>query len=1135
MREFVHLHVHTAYSLLDGACRIDKLVERVCSSGQKAAAITDHGVMYGVVEFYKKAKEAGIKPILGCEVYVAPRTLYDKTYEYDYKRSHLILLAENNTGYQNLMKLVSLSHTEGFYVKPRVDKVVLRQYSEGLICLSACVAGEIPRAILADDLAEAKLLVEEYISIFGKNNFFLELQNHGMQDEQKVNSHLVTLARQYGVGLVATNDVHYIEKRDARYQDVLMCIQTGKTVAETDRMKFETEELYLKSADEMYSLFAQVPEALENTVKIAQRCNVELEFGNYHLPEFQLPAGTDHAAYLKGLCMEGLKKRYSQPEQHEERLLYELGVIEKMGFTDYFLIVWDFIHYAKSRGIYVGPGRGSAAGSLVSYCLDITTVDPIRYGLIFERFLNPSRISMPDIDVDFCIERRGEVLQYVTEKYGHDKVAQIVTFGTLSARLVIRDVGRVLDVPYAEVDAVAKMIPFAVGQTIDGAMKENRELKTKYDQNPIVRELIDTARELEGLPRHASTHAAGVVITRTALSDYVPLAMSDNQLITQFTMTALEELGLLKMDFLGLRNLTMMKDTVQNIKQCRGEEVDIQNVPLDCREVYALIASGNTDGLFQLESAGMRAFMRELQPDRLEDLIAGISLYRPGPADSIPKYIANKNNPAGIVYKHPLLKPILESTYGCIVYQEQVMQIVQQLAGYSMGRADLLRKAMGKKKPEVLQQEKQRFIYGDSEADGAVKRGVPAEVAAEIFAEMEDFGKYAFNKSHAAAYAMIAYQTAYLKTFYKVEFMAALMSSHMGYQPKLNQYIAQLPKMGIRLLPVDINESGVNFTPVGGDIRFGMNAVKNVGRSAVEHIIENRRGGAYRSLTDFCRRNNGTAVNKRAVECLIKAGAFDGLGGTRSQYLAVFEKLMDDENNAARSTLSGQLSLLEEDTAADDLPAMREFSKQDLLTMEKEVVGAYVSGHPLDVYRTALERYTDTASQIIAAAEQHELHDDQPVKLAGIISSCTKKHTRAGAQMAFAELEDLTGSLELIFFPQTLKQYERLLEEGRVVSVTGRITVREDELPKVIAASVEPLSEAPARKVYIRIPKGQEEKLPQLKEVLRIFHGTTPVLLYMEGTKQYLAAEKALWVDPTPVFLKHITEMLGGSEHIIVK
>lgn len=1138
MGEFVHLHTHTAYSLLDGACRIKKLMEKVKQNGQSAIAITDHGVMYGVIEFYKEAKKNGIKPIIGCEVYVAPRTLYDKTYEYDSKRGHLVLLAKNNEGYKNLVRLVSIAHTDGFYIKPRIDKRTLRKYSEGLIALSACVAGEIPQAILNNDLEEARLLIREYVSIFGTDSFFLEMQNHGLQEEMKVNAQLVNFAKEFGLGLVATNDVHYVEKRDAKYQDVLMCIQMGKNVDDKNRMKFETSEMYLKSDDEMAELFKSLPSALENTVKIADMCNVELEFGHYHLPIYNLPEGTDHFEYLKKLCEDGLEKKYKNPSEHKQRLDYELGVIKNMGFVDYFLIVWDFISYAKKNSIYVGPGRGSAAGSIVSYCLDITTIDPIKYNLIFERFLNPSRVTMPDIDVDFCIERRGEVIRYVKEKYGYDNVAQIITFGTLSARLVLRDVGRALNIPYADVDMIAKMIPMGIGQTIDDALEKNRNLKDKYISDIRIKEMIDIAREIEGLPRHASTHAAGIVITRDKVSEYVPVAISDGQPVTQYVMTELEELGLLKMDFLGLRNLTIIKNTVNNIKISKGIEIDINNIDTDRKEVYSLISSGNTDGVFQLESSGMRNFMRELKPDCMEEIIAGISLFRPGPADSIPRYIANKNNSADVEYKHPLLKPILASTYGCIVYQEQVMQIVQSLAGYSLGRADVLRKAMSKKKPDVIAKEKQSFIYGDDEVCGAVNNGVPENVAKSIFKEMEDFGRYAFNKSHAAAYAMIAYQTAYLKTFYKVEFMAALMSSVIGNTAKLNEYISQLPKMGIKLLPIDINKSSAVFSPVGGDIRFGLTAVKNVGESFVDNIIAKRKDG-YKSLKDFCIKNSDSGINKRAVECLIKAGAFDCLGGFRSQYLVIFEKTIDDAGNSAKFNFSGQISLLDDEDIADDLPNVGDFESEYMLKIEKEVLGIYISGHPLDNLRKEIAKNSNTTvAEIINSFSGDStggISDGQEVRLAGIINSCSIKRTKNGKQMAFAEFEDLTGILELIIFPNILLKYEKLTEENTKVYIYGKVSVKEDEEPKIIVDAIFELKPETDQKIYIKVPAGKEDKIDMLKEILKVFSGEIPVMIYIESEKQYYAAEKSLWTNGSEIFKSKIKDMLGEDFEIVLK
>ena len=1139
MGGFVHLHTHTSYSLLDGACRIEKLIQRAKEHGQDAIAITDHGSMYGVVEFYKTAKANGIKPIIGCEMYVAPRTLHDKTYEYDYKRYHLVLLAKNKVGYQNLMKLVSIAHVDGFYVKPRIDKRTLRKYSEGLICLSACIAGEIPAYILNDDIDSAKMAIDEYISIFGKENFFLEVQNHGIADEAKVNTHLINFAREYGLGLVATNDVHYVEKRDSKFQDVLMCVQTGKKISDDDRMKFETNEMYLKSTEEMNWAFKNLPTAVENTVKIADMCNVDLEFGKYHLPEFKLPEGTDHFEYLKNLCVDGLKEKYENYSEHIERLEYELGVINNMGFVDYFLIVWDFIKFAKSSGIYVGPGRGSAAGSLVSYCLNITTVDPIKFNLIFERFLNPSRITMPDIDIDFCIERRGEVLQYVKEKYGNENVAQIVTFGTLSARSVIRDVGRAMDASYNDIDITAKMIPFAPGQTIENAIKTNPALREKYNSTYSIKELLDTARELEGLPRHCSTHAAGVVITKNAVSDYVPLTVSDEQLVTQYVMTDLEELGLLKMDFLGLSNLTVIRDTVESVKKCKGIDIDINKIDFDRREVYALISSGNTDGVFQLESQGMRNFMRELKPGCLEDVMAGLALYRPGPADSIPRYIANKQNPDAVKYKHSLLEPILKTTYGCIVYQEQVMQIVQVLAGYSLGRADILRKAMGKKKPEVLMKEKHSFIYGDDEVCGAVKNGVPEDVAESIFNEMADFGKYAFNKSHAAAYAIVAYQTAYLKTFYRVEFMAALMSSVINNTEKLNEYIVQLPKMGIKLLPVDINESFADFTPGEDSIRFGMNAVKNVGRNFVDCIVKNREREKYTCLKDFCRKNCDDGLNKRAMECLIKAGAFDSLGGFRSQYLVIFDKYIDEALHSARTNFTGQLSLLGGTEIHDDLPNVMDFDLKYKLIIEKEVLGIYISGHPLDEIKDLVQKYSDTTVvDILKSFEPGgtgELKDGQEVTVAGIVTSCSKKQTRNNQCMAFVEFEDLTGSMEIVVFPIVYSQYEMLFEENCKISITGKISVREDESPKILADKVIDLESISTKKAYVKIPAGKEGSMKMVKELFSIFSGNVPVFIYVESEKKYYAADKKYWIQPSKHLEKQLKDQLGDECEIVVK
>lgn len=1136
MVDFAHLHVHTAYSLLDGASRIDKLIKRACELGQKSIAITDHGVMYGVVDFYKEAKKAGIKPILGCEVYVAPRTLHDKTYEEDYKRAHLILLAKNIEGYKNLMKIVSIGHIDGFYMKPRIDKPTLRKYSNGLVCLSACIAGEIPMAILDNDMDSARLLIKEYISIFTEDNFFLEVQNHNMIEEAKVNQALASLAEEFNIGLTATNDVHYVDKRDAQFQDILMCIQTGKTIHDTDRMKFEGEEFYLKDGNEMARIFPDFPGAISNTIKIADMCNVELEFGKYHLPEFNLSSATDAFEYLKTLCYEGLKERYTPSKELTDRLDYELETIINMGFTDYFLIVWDFIKYAKDRGIYVGPGRGSAAGSLVSYCLKITDVDPIKYDLIFERFLNPERITMPDIDIDFDYERRGEVIDYVVNKYGKNRVAQIITFGTMKARQSVRDVGRVLDVSYAEVDSIAKMIPFDLHQTLENAMENNKALKNFYESNSNARRIIDIAKELEGLPRHASTHAAGVVITKNEVSDYVPLQLSDESVVTQFTMTTLEELGLLKMDFLGLRNLTIISDTINNIKDC---SININKIT-DDPKVYELISSGNTEGIFQLESKGMKAFMRELRPKSLEDIIAGISLYRPGPMDSIPTYIKNKNNTKLIKYKHPLLEPILKVTYGCIVYQEQVMQIVQTLAGYSLGRADILRRAMSKKKSDVMERERKSFIYGDKEVDGAVKRGVSENTASKIFDDMTDFAKYAFNKSHAAAYATVAYQTAWLKTFYPVEFMAALMSSHLDDTSKITQYIDEINKMGIHLLPPDINESDAIFNARGTDIRFGLAAVKNVGRNFVNQITLERKNGSFKSLKDFCEKMYDKGLNKRALESLIRSGAFDSIGGARSQYIAVFEKVMNEAATDRRNNFSGQISLMGEDETGDDLPNIAEFAQSELLAMEKEVMGIFVSGHPLDDYKKLIRQNSDTQINniIISFSEEHEaeIQDGQQVRIAGIITKKTRKYTKKDDEMAFITVEDLSGSIEVIVFPKILAQFDGIIEEELIVSIIGRVNAKEDEQPKIIMdAAIGLDKETPLNRLYIKIPQGTENKLSQLKQLFKIFSGSVPVYLHYEKDRKTVSAPKEYWITPCEKLNFEIKKILGEKCEIVFK
>ena len=989
---FAHLHTHTAYSLLDGEGTIPKLIERAAELGQTAMAITDHGNMYGVVDFYECAKEHGIKPILGCEVYVAARSRFDKTHELDSQSCHLILLAENDTGYHNLMKIVSAGFIDGFYYRPRIDMDILREYNEGIIALSACMAGVLSRQLLAGNYEEAKRKALEFIDIFGRDRYFIEIQDHGILEQKKLNRDLISLAEELELELVATNDIHYVRREDAEYQDVLMCIQMGKTVDDEDRMKMSSDQMYLKSEDEMNELFSYVPQAIENTQKIADRCNVDIEFGKLHLPRFDIPDGLTSYEYLRRLVMDGLNERYPNDDGTVlKRAEYELDTINTMGYVDYFLIVRDFIHYARENKIMVGPGRGSAAGSVVSYCLRITNIDPIKYALIFERFLNPERVSMPDIDIDFCYERRGEVIEYVNRKYGEDNVAQIVTFGTMAARLAIRDVGRALNVPYGTVDEVAKQVPMELKMTIEKALTVNYKLKELYDGNPQIKKLIDTAIELEGLPRHTSTHAAGVVITSGGIANYVPLQKNDDVITTQFTMTTIERLGLLKMDFLGLRTLTVIRDAVAHIKKQHGVDVDIEALSMDDPEVYEMISSGATDGVFQLESGGMRQFMKELKPSTLEDIIAGISLYRPGPMDSIPMYVANKNNPAKVRYKHPMLEHILDVTYGCIVYQEQVMQIVRELGGYSLGRADLVRRAMSKKKADVMARERQNFIYGTDEdgqhVDGAVKRGVDEKTAAEIFDEMMDFASYAFNKSHAAAYAVVAYQTAWLKEKYPVEFFAALLTSFIDSAAKVAKYIDVVKKLGITVLPPDINKSDRTFSVDGGRIRFGLAAVKNVGGAVVDEIAEERvQNGEFTGFTDFCERMAGKKVNKRVVESLIRCGAFDSFGLKRAVLMNVHERVLDDAVNRAKNVMPGQINMFDtmEDTplAQDKFPDCEEFSKRDILAMEKECIGMYVSGHPLDSCAEAVRASATASVRDIIENEGHKFNIGSQVALA---------------------------------------------------------------------------------------------------------------------------------------------------------
>ncbi|MDD4503577.1 MAG: DNA polymerase III subunit alpha, partial [Clostridiaceae bacterium] len=1040
MKNFVHLHVHTEYSLLDGAGRIEGIVSRAKELGMESIAITDHGVMYGVVDFYKQAKKYGIKPLIGCEVYVAPRTMCDRDPKLDSRQYHLVLLAKNEEGYGNLIKLVSMGFTEGFYYKPRVDMEVLRKYSEGLVALSACLAGAIPEYIMDGNYEAAKNMALSYNEIFGEGNFYLELQDHGIKEQSLVNQEVVRMSRETGIPLVATNDIHYVKKEDAAAQDILLCIQTGKTVLEEDRLRFQGQEFYLKSPDEMYELFKYIPEALENTLKIAEKCSMDFSFGQVHLPAFDVPEGYTSDTYIRKLCYDGLEKRYIEiTNELKDRAEYELSVVTKMGYSDYYLIVWDYVKFAKDNGIMVGPGRGSGAGSLVAYCLGITNIDPIKYKLIFERFLNPERISMPDFDVDFCYERRQEVIDYVVGKYGKDRVAQIITFGTMAARAAIRDVGRALNIPYAQVDMIAKKIPFEIGMTIERAMETNPELKKLYYEDESAKQLIDMSKAVEGMARHSSTHAAGVVISKKAVTEYVPLQMNEDVITTQFTMGTLEELGLLKMDFLGLRTLTVIRDTLELIRAKGIEAPDIDNMEYDDPNVYGMISQGETYGVFQLESGGMTQCFKELKPNCLEDIIAGISLYRPGAMDQIPQYIRNKHNPDKLQYMHPSLEHILDVTYGCIIYQEQVMQIVRDLGGYSMGRSDLVRRAMGKKKADVMAKERENFINGIVDETGSivvagcVRNGIPAKTAAEIFDEVAKFAGYGFNKSHAAAYAIIAYQTAWLKYYYPVEFSAALITSVMGNSKKVAEYIQHCKGLDIEVLPPDVNESSVSFTVKENKMRFGLAAVKNVGINAIQSIIKARQEkGRFEGLYDFLKKIDYSVINKRTVESLIKCGAFDCFHVYRSRMLAVYEKLMESIQGQKKSNVEGQISLFDTMEDAEDIlgniyPEINEYPKRNLLSMEKEMIGLYISGHPLEEYKSELkalvtittaEFVMDNETEVQEAGGNFEL-DGKRVTIGGIIVSVKQKTTKTNNMMAFVELEDLYGSLEIIVFPKT--------------------------------------------------------------------------------------------------------------------
>ena len=1147
--QFCHLHTHTEYSLLDGEASIKKLVARVKELGMDSCAITDHGSMYGVVDFYREAKSQGIHPVIGCEVYMAPRSRFDKVHDIDNKTSHLILLAENQKGYKNLIKLVSAGYIDGFYYKPRIDFEMLKEHSEGIIALSACIAGEVPKALLRGDYDEAKKIALKYAEVLGKDNYFLEIQDHGLSEQKRIIPDMLRLSEETGIGLVATNDIHYLKKEDAKYQDVLMCIQMEKKVDDPDRMKFETEEFYIKSPEEMTSLFEYVPQAIENTEKIAKRCNVDFDFGTRHLPAYAVPDGKDAFEYLRELCQSGLEKRYSPvSDELQKRLDYELGVIKSMGFVDYFLIVWDFIHFAKNNGVMVGPGRGSAAGSIVAYSLGITTVDPIKYGLIFERFLNPERVSMPDIDIDFAPNGRQKIIDYVVEKYGEGQVAQIITFGTMKAKLAIRDVGRALDIPYAEVDKVAKLVPFDLKMTISKALDISTELHALYENDPQIKELLDTSMALEGLPRHASTHAAGVVITSEPIVNYVPLQLnSENFITTQFTKDTVENLGLLKMDFLGLRNLTVIENAVKIIKRTRGIALNMDEIDYDCKEVYELISSGNTDGVFQLESAGMQSFMQELKPDTLEDVIAGIALYRPGPMEQIPRYIKSKKNPQTIQYKHPLLKNILDVTYGCMVYQEQVLEIVRTLAGYSLGKADSMRRVISKKKADQMVIERKNFIYGSDDGDipGCIKNGIDEQTAISIFDEINDFANYAFNKSHAAAYAFVTYQTAYLKTFYPVEYMASLISS-IDDLDKINHYIANCKEMGIDRLPPDVNKSEDTFTVENNSIRFGLSAVKNVGRAMILNLVNERKNnGEFKNFSDFIDRMAGQDMNKRALEGLISCGAFDSMGVKRSQLLAVYEKALDGTARAARDNVAGQMSLFDtiEEQSEMQFPNIDELDKKTMLKMEKQSTGLYFSGHPMEEYTDKIKKLTKyNISDVLTSVHKDEdgnyhaveggLQDGDMMIICAAIASRKNKTTRSNAQMAFLNVEDVYGSVECIVFPKVLNEFSTLLQEDNLVAIACRLSIREDEAPKILMQSVQLLDEAlmakkEPKRLYIQLETRNDENLKNVEKYLSPYQGDMEVRLFFKDTRKMSSVPRRLWFNGTENAIYDLKNIFG--------
>ncbi len=1149
---FVHLHVHTEYSLLDGACRIDRMMERVKELGQSAIAITDHGVMYGCIDFYKAAKAAGIKPIIGCEVYVTRRRMEDRVHGIDNDPYHLVLLCENRKGYENLCKLVSEAFTNGFYGKPRVDLELLAQYSEGLIATSACLAGGVAQFLLEEDYASAKEYALKISQIFGPEHFYLELQNHGIEEQIAVNQGVMRLSRETGLPLIVSNDAHYLRKEDATMQDVLLCIQTGKTVDDENRMKFQTEEFYLKSENELRQLFPNCEEAFENTAKIAEMCNLEFTFHEYHLPSFPVPDGMTNEDYFRQLCYAGFRERYENPPaEYTERLEYEIDIISRMGYVNYYLIVWDFIRYAKEQGIPVGPGRGSGAASIVAYCMHITEVDPMQYALIFERFLNPERVSMPDFDTDFCQERRGEVIEYVMQKYGADHVAQIATFGTMAARGAIRDVGRALNFSYAETDVVAKLVPTTLHITLKEALEVSPKLKEMYDGDERVKKLIDTAMSLEGMPRNTSTHAAGVVITAEPVDTYVPLSRNDDTIVTQYTMTTIEELGLLKMDFLGLRNLTVIKDAQEQIQK-QNPDFEIDKVPDNDPATFAMLAEGKTQGVFQLESAGITGVCVNMRPTSIEDLTAIVALYRPGPMDSIPTFIANKLDPRKIRYKTPLLEPILKVTYGCIVYQEQVIAIFQALGGYTMGQADNIRRAISKKKMKVIESERKVFVYGDKEQGipGAVAKGVPEAAAQSIYDEIVDFANYAFNKAHAVCYAVVSYQTAYLKCHYPHQYMAALMTSVLDSATKISGYIAECKEMGIAVLPPDINHSEDHFTVEGNAIRFGLGAVKNVGRALIRTIAAKRAAdGPFRSMEDFMQRMGEGELNKRAVENFIKCGALDCFGHHRSELLAVYDSMMDSISTSRKKNLDGQMGMFamldsEDKAASIPIPSLPELSRADMMTMEKETTGIYISGHPMDDYRGMLKN-THVVPMGVLIGEENTYQDDSIVSVAGIVQAVKMKTTRNNSMMAYVTVEDDTASMEMLAFSNVLNQYGGYLRENSAVVITGRLSVRDDKEPQIVINRVRPISDfaheaipaEPERlpqkpvgsKLYLQLSGENDPKYQKVKAIINMFPGNEPVVLFFADTRNRRGAQASL----DNRMLEELKNLLGEANVVL--